>query len=197
MIGRSMGRGSRVEGSDVRTRYCVVPRDLAEKLTGPLVSHFALDPEIEVIRERRGAERRSGVERRRAEIRRRDEGLALADQHSAHADYLHSPLVTQEAVRFLLHDHRARDVRVLGSWDDWQAPGISAEALEPGLWQASLDPPQSGRYAYKFLLDGTLWLPDPANPKRAYDGFGGFNSVFTVSHEPPRKAHTFSQTLGF
>lgn len=39
-----------------------------------------------------------------------------------------------------------------------------------------------GRYQYKFVVDGK-WLPDPNNPERAPDGFGGFNSVITIEEE--------------
>lgn len=107
--------------------------------------------------------------------------LALADRHGPHADFGASPVVGDGAVRFLLHDHRAREVRVLGSWDGWAAPGLAARRLEPGLWSAELRGLEPGPYAYKFLLDGTRWLADPANPSRQRDGHGGFNSLFTLA----------------
>ena len=31
---------------------------------------------------------------------------------------------------------------------------------------------------HKFVLDGEVWLADPANPKRAHDGHGSWNSLF-------------------
>jgi RNA polymerase sigma-70 factor, ECF subfamily len=46
--------------------YCVVPRDLASKLHDTLQRHFADDPEVEVVVERRGTERRLEEERRAA-----------------------------------------------------------------------------------------------------------------------------------
>jgi RNA polymerase sigma-70 factor (ECF subfamily) len=46
--------------------YCVVPRDLAEKLHEPLRRHFRADEGVEVIVERRDADRRGGSDRRRA-----------------------------------------------------------------------------------------------------------------------------------
>jgi RNA polymerase sigma-70 factor (ECF subfamily) len=52
-----------------RTRaitYCVVPRDLA-RLHDPLRAHFADDPAVEVVVERRSADRRRAEERRAAE----------------------------------------------------------------------------------------------------------------------------------
>jgi hypothetical protein len=81
---------------------------------------------------------------------------------------------------YVLHDHQAEHVQVLGSWDGWRAPGLLADAVEPGIWRAvSALPP--GQYIYKFLLDGARWLDDPANPRKAPDGLGGLNSVLTVA----------------
>lgn len=39
---------------------------------------------------------------------------------------------------------------------------------------------QNGTYQYKFVIDETNWLPDPANPVKVPDGFGGNNSVLTL-----------------
>jgi serine protease AprX len=103
--------------------------------------------------------------------------LALADRHSARADYAASPRVSPSGVDFFLHDHRARQVSVVGSWDGWSRPGLAAQELEPGLWQASLPRPATGENHYKFLLDGKVWLADPANPSRAHDGYGAWNSL--------------------
>lgn len=44
--------------------YCLIPRELAEKLHDPLREHFADDPNLEVVVERRGDDRRSGADRR-------------------------------------------------------------------------------------------------------------------------------------
>ena len=42
-----------------------------------------------------------------------------------------SPLVSPKGITFSLHDHAASKVRVLGSWNDWQAPGLIAVPLIP------------------------------------------------------------------
>ncbi len=105
---------------------------------------------------------------------------ALADQHSPRADYAQSPLITPAGIIFLLHDHRARAVRVLGSWNGWAGPGVVAEAIEPGVWQTNPITLASGSYRYKFVLDDGIWNADPANPLRVGDGFGGWNSLVYI-----------------
>lgn len=101
---------------------------------------------------------------------------ALSDRHGEQADFSASPVVDGDLVRFLLHDHEARDVSVVGSWDEWRRPGLSARQLESGRWEARM-PRHSGSHRYKFLLDGTRYIADPANPVRSHDGYGAWNSV--------------------
>lgn len=103
--------------------------------------------------------------------------LALTDQHSKRADFDASPRITPTTVDFLIHDHRARAVSVVGTWDGWRQPGLPARELEPGLWSASFPRPAQGKHHYKLLLDGKVWLADPGNPERAHDGYGAWNSV--------------------
>ncbi len=106
---------------------------------------------------------------------------ALAERHGRAARQHISPLVSPKGITFSLHDHSASKVRVLGSWNDWQAPGIIAVSIDPGYWRTSEVNLPSGRYAYKFLLDGQRWLDDPGNPRKIHDGNGGLNSTFVVN----------------
>jgi serine protease AprX len=106
--------------------------------------------------------------------------LAAADRHRADVAVARSPVLADRSARFVLHDHRARSVQVVGSWDGWRTPGVPALAVEPGLWEARLDSPPAGEYAYKFLVDEAVWLADPANPARQRDGHGGWNSSFVL-----------------
>lgn len=105
--------------------------------------------------------------------------LALADRHGAAADFAASPLAGEDEVNFWLHDDGAREVRVFGSWDGWAQPGRMAVTVEPGVWRAALPHPAPGAYVYKWLVDGR-WLPDPSNPRRKHDGYGGWNSLLEV-----------------
>ena len=106
---------------------------------------------------------------------------ALAERHGRAARQHISPLVSPKGITFSLHDHSASKVRVLGSWNDSEAPGIIAVSVDPGYWRTSEVNLPSGRYAYKFLLDGQRWLDDPGNPRKIHDGNGGLNSTFVVN----------------
>jgi len=105
--------------------------------------------------------------------------LALAENHGMDLTRAASPRVVEASTEFVLHDHKAGSVSVVGSWDGWSRPGVAAERVEPGVWRASI-PSRSGRHLYKFVVDGRSWLADPANPVRAHDGHGAWNSVVLI-----------------
>jgi len=106
--------------------------------------------------------------------------LALHLTHHQLASFTTLPHVTATWVTFGLHDHLVEQVAVYGSWNDWSAP-VVLTPQEEGIWQGTLPRPAFGRYLYKFLLDGQRWLDDPANPRKTWDGFGGFNSILQCS----------------
>ena len=105
--------------------------------------------------------------------------MALHLTHHQLAAYHASPAVTATQVTFQLHDHGVERVELFGSWNGW-SHGVPLTPIEDGLWQGSLPRPAAGRYLYKFLLDGQHWLDDPANPRKSWDGFGGFNTLFDL-----------------
>jgi glycosidase len=75
----------------------------------------------------------------------------------------------------------AQSVWVTGSFTGWAAtPAAGAIALTesaPGKWQVTQTFAAKGTYTYKFIVDGTQWLADPANASTESDGVGGVNSV--------------------
>jgi serine protease AprX len=146
-------------------------------LTPALVREILMNtahPVPDVPRERQGA---GAVHAGRAVA------LALRERHKTGELGLISPEIAPEGVTFLFHHHQAGSVRVLGSWDEWSAPGVEAVQIEPGIWHMQLPALRAGQYAYKFRVDDAQWADDPINPHKAPDGFGGLNSVFIVSHE--------------
>jgi hypothetical protein len=62
-------------------------------------------------------------------------------------------------------------------------PGAGAIELAKGAddtWTTSRDF-DAGMYLYKFIVDGSSWIADPANPNFVDDGFGGRNSVYVCA----------------
>jgi serine protease AprX len=107
--------------------------------------------------------------------------LALRAPNGPLANWPLFPQITSDGIIFLLHDHHAESVHVLGSWDGWQAPGVRALKVRPGIWQARHQLLAPGRYAYKYLINRIHWLDDPSNPRKKPDGLGGFNSIIEIN----------------
>jgi len=105
---------------------------------------------------------------------------ALAERHGSGGAWEKSPAVRPEGVVFRFHDDEARGVEVCGSWNGWAPPGIALVRDEDGAWRTPPIRIPPGSYAYKFVIDGTRWMDDPANPKKVHDGVGGLNSVLEV-----------------
>ena len=77
----------------------------------------------------------------------------------------------------------ATTVSLAGSLNAWSTTA-SPLALDAGsgYWKGSFNL-AAGTYQYKFVVDGTTWLPDPANTDTVDDGFCGFNSQLTIGCE--------------
>ena len=88
-------------------------------------------------------------------------------------------------VQFVYDDPGATSVWVSGSLTAW-GTNPSEGALEmddsSGVWRLTTTV-EPGDHQYKFIVDGSEWLPDPSNPNSIDDGFGSVNSVLTVACE--------------
>ena len=79
----------------------------------------------------------------------------------------------QVLVQFRLETTAASEVRLAGSFTDWQ-PAYALQQTAPGLWTITL-PLALGVHDYAFVVDGQRWVADPYAP-HVEDGFGGTNS---------------------
>jgi serine protease AprX len=91
-----------------------------------------------------------------------------------------SPNIALREITFYYYDPPAREVALVGSFNDWQSRDGEMVRIRPGLWEGVLDVPARGTHRYKFLIDRSRWTHDPENPLRIEDGFGGFNSLITI-----------------
>jgi len=103
---------------------------------------------------------------------------------------LDSPLVDGDNITFRVKCPSASTVQLAGDWggNNWaQGDGEAGEVLVglmgkvngEGGWEITvcLAP---GRYRYRFLVDETAWLLDPANPRVVDDGRGGKANLLIV-----------------
>jgi cyclomaltodextrinase len=76
----------------------------------------------------------------------------------------------------------AKNVFVMGSFNSWNR--TSHPMSDPdgdGIYHTTI-PLDDGMYEYQFVID--RWeTPDPQNPEKVDNGFGGFNSVLRVSSQ--------------
>lgn len=83
-------------------------------------------------------------------------------------------------VRFELVAPNAQHVSLAGSFNDWQADGPQlTRNAETGTWTGTV-PLRPGEHQYMFVIDGTVWIPDPGAHAQVDDGFGQTNSVIVV-----------------
>lgn len=81
----------------------------------------------------------------------------------------------------VIHYHADRplnSVYIAGGFNGWnpRATPLTANGRD---WSTTITVPV-GRYGYKFVLNGSEWILDPANPKREDGGNVDFNSFMTV-----------------
>jgi hypothetical protein len=88
-----------------------------------------------------------------------------------------TPLVQGQRVRLRLRTG-ARQVVVVGSWDDWKTPGQPLLAVDGDLWQVWVPLPP-GTHRYVFLVDGRVVRP-PDAPRYVPDEFGGEDGVLEI-----------------
>jgi glycosidase len=70
-----------------------------------------------------------------------------------------------------------RSVALAGTFNSWAGDVCMLDRVSPTRWQTVLPVP-AGRHLYKFVVDGTDWIVDPANPWISEDGQN--NSCLTV-----------------
>lgn len=74
----------------------------------------------------------------------------------------------------------ASRVHLAGDFNDWSTTTGAMKRQADGTWTLTLKL-APGTYQYRFLVDGTSWKTDDANPNQQDDPLGGRNSVVTVN----------------
>lgn len=87
-------------------------------------------------------------------------------------------------VRFELPEQfQASSVAVVGEFNDWSHTALEMERDDGGSWSATTELP-SGRYRFRYLIDGERWENDRRADSYEPNEFGGDDSVMVVGpHE--------------
>ncbi|MBM2840332.1 MAG: Serine protease [Bacteroidetes bacterium] len=122
-----------------------------------------------VAKERQGF----GVPNPRAAVER-----ALKERHANRQPGVH---FVDGKMYFIYHNRVPRSVSLAGDFTGWDSTRIQLQESEPGVWSCWIERLSDGNYRYKFVVDGNMWMEDPANTDKEPDGFGGWNSRLTIA----------------
>jgi len=86
--------------------------------------------------------------------------------------------VKRRRVTFSLITTEAKDVRLTGTFNNWDTNKHIMKKKEDGVWTRTVIIPP-GTYEYKFLVDDEWWH-DSENNNLAYNEYGTLNSIIIV-----------------
>jgi len=90
-----------------------------------------------------------------------------------------APSRGEEGTVFQLDMPSASQVFLAGQFNEWSPTATALSKGDDGVWRVTLKL-KPGKYEYKFVVDGSQWMEDPANPDKVPDPYGGSNSLVTV-----------------
>lgn len=88
------------------------------------------------------------------------------------------PALEEQEMILTLFAPQAREVAVAGGFNNWRPEATPLRDTGAGEWAVRL-PLRSGRYEYRFVVDGQ-WVDDPRASQRVASPYGGTNSVLQV-----------------
>ena len=88
------------------------------------------------------------------------------------------PSLEEQEVTLSLYAPEAREVLVAGTFNGWR-PGANPLENKGGEGWTTRLMLRSGRYEYRFVVDG-VWTDDPRATQRTPNPHGGLNSILKV-----------------
>lgn len=82
-------------------------------------------------------------------------------------------------VQFVFVSADARQVSLVGSFNDWDVNATPLKLSPDGMWSVEV-PLEPGRHVYSFVVDGKQWVPDSTAPRAPADELGISNSIVYV-----------------
>ncbi|NOX88976.1 MAG: hypothetical protein GXO77_08120 [Calditrichaeota bacterium] len=76
-----------------------------------------------------------------------------------------------------------KKVALVGEFNNWNSSArlMKFDSLS-NEWKIKI-PLKSGKWEYKYVINDSIWIPDPSNPNKIADGWNGFNSVRHVPQD--------------
>jgi len=110
---------------------------------------------------------------------RRAVELAKTEHHALNVVGCKPPHVENGRLMFVFHDDSAHSVSVAGNFNGWSDVATPLKRNDSGLWSTEIKVP-TGRFEYKFIINGRHWIEDPSNGMKAPNNYGGLNSVLDI-----------------
>lgn len=110
------------------------------------------------------------------------EGGTLATAGEAFAEEaidLRNPAENARRVTFTHHAPRARQVTIVGDFNDWRLESLPMNRSSQGTWTIDLYL-REGVFEYLFYVDGRDYVFDSTNFFRTVNPYGGLNSIVIV-----------------
>ncbi len=95
------------------------------------------------------------------------------------------PVAVEGGVLFTFAARGVRSVHLAGEFNGWD-PGALPMSDDDGdgVWEVVVDLQPSRTYQYKFVVNGgEYWKEDPTNPYTVDDGYGGYNTVVSLTDD--------------
>jgi len=87
------------------------------------------------------------------------------------------PKLTTEVI-FSVFAPEAKEVHLVGEFNNWQINGVSRMMQNSGTWSKKLEL-VSGKYRYRFVVDGQ-WVEDSSNPNKEVNPYGSVDSLIEI-----------------
>jgi len=92
-----------------------------------------------------------------------------------------SKKIYRRRVTFSLRAAGAKEVSLLGDFNNWDAAATPMKRDKDGIWKSTLILP-SGRYEFKFLVDGR-WREASQDEPSVLNSFGTLNNVLVIAQK--------------
>ncbi len=94
-------------------------------------------------------------------------------------DLMRQELPKMSNVFFSIFAPDAREVYVVGDFNNWKIDGDSRMQKDGSFWAKRINL-NSGKYRYRFVIDGK-WTEDPNNPSKEVNPYGEMDSLLEIA----------------